>query len=363
MQVTIALSTAGEWVQIGFTKSSTYQDRAYIRARVVSATKTLEIEYRETIGGSDSLIATQSFTTGLTVSSLSTVWWLIYDPDYGTLTGIVTWASVNRNLRAVTTCTDAAYGYVGTETITGTATITNTKTRHCYSPIACPSAGNCFTDRAPHEWEIDLSGVALGDQVVVCEIPPIMGGGSPTPVYGYHDWYDEMNAVHVPISEGGMIDAPWWQMRDTYTWADTGLDCQGAGTRDHVLDVRWRVTAYWWESAISLITRCSVFNPFPIASMNPTYNTKPCLLLNVEFEGTDNGGIIYRATWAAIVESDWDSDVYTYYGDEHVMTPNIFPAVCNFDWRTISNLKMTFICGSDAGVDFTGSSLYLTAKP
>jgi hypothetical protein len=189
-----------------------------------------------------------------------------------------------------------------------------------------------------------------------------MGGGSDTPYYGYHDWYDEMNAVHVPFSEGGgTFNAPWWQIRDTYTWADANLDCRGAGTRDHVLEVRWRVTAYWRLVTSSLIVSCSDYNPSPAGEMNPVYTSKPCLYLVVEFEGTDsvNGTLttIYKASWAAIVEADWTTD------DEHIMTPNIFPAVCNFDWRTISNLKMTFICGSDAGVDFSGSELYLTAKP
>jgi len=363
MKVTVTHSAAGEWVQIGFTKDSGYQDRVYIRVRAVSATKTLEIEYRETIAGTDSLIASQSFTTGFTVSSLDAVWWLIYDPDYGTITGITNWASVYRNLRADTTCTDAMYAYVGTETITETTTVNEATTRHCYAQTGDNEA---FTDRAPHEWEIDLSGVALGSQVVVCLKPPIMGGGPDTPYYGYHDWYDEMNAVHVPFSEGGYGALPWWQIRDTYTWDEANLDCRGAGTSDHILEVRWRVTAGWVNAANSLIATCSQFNPTPIATMNPDYVDKPCLVLTIEFEGTDNSAVVYRATWAAIVQDDWDSvfpDTDYYSGDEHVMTPNIFPAVCNFDWRTINNLKMTFICGTNAGVDFSGSELYLTAKP
>lgn len=356
IKVTVAHTVAGEWVQVGFAADGTYGDRVYLRARAVSATKTLELEYRETIGGVDALIATQSFTTTYIVPSLATEWWLIYDPDYHTITGLVTWAGLLRNLRAGTTAVGIKYGYVGTETITGTTTVTAARTRHCYSPDGCPGGGTCFTDRAPHEWEIDLSGVALGDQAVICTIPPVMGGGGlGTPVYGYYDWYSSMNAVHVPVSDNGAGSTNWF-LQDQYAWTDAGLDCQGPGTGSHLLDVVWRVTAFWAKSFLSLIASCSTYNPAD-ATLNPAYVGKPVLVLTVSFSSA-----VYTATWAAIVQADWDSDQY-YYGDEHVMTPDLFPAVCNFDWRTVNRKRLTFICGSNTGVDFRGSNLYLSAKP
>lgn len=374
MKVTVTHSAAGEWVQLGFTKNSSYEDRVYVRVRVVSATKSLEIEYRETIAGVDALIASQSFTTTFVVTSLSATWWLIYDPDYGTIAGLVNWAGVYRNLRANTTCPDAMYGYVGTETITGTTTVSDATTRHCYSwPEGSGNSG--FTDRAPHEWQLELSGVALGAQVVVCRKPPIMGGGSPCTDYnGYYDWYSYLNDTHVLPSLGGYSAQAWWQLTDQYPWTDANLNCNGAGSGQTAVAPQWRVNAYWLESTTTLISKCANYIPTG-ETLSPSYVGKPVLVLTVELVvDVSNGSqftgcwpqYLWKATWAAIVQADWDSvfpDTAYFSGDEHEMTPNLFPAVCNFDWRTISQKKLTFICATDDGIDFDNSELYISAVP
>jgi hypothetical protein len=161
------------------------------------------------------------------------------------------------------------------------------------------------------------------------------------PVYGYGGWYSNLNAIHVPYSEGGFLANPYWRMPDTY-----GVE-----------SVIWRVTAAWMAYSQTLVANCGLYEL--IATMNPDYVSKPVLVLTITLAVGD-----FQASWAAIVEADWDSDPSSsYYGEEHVMTPDLFPAVCRFDWRTISQKRMTFVCSKNPGIDFSNSDLYLTARP
>jgi len=369
--VRISPYARGEWYEVGFTDAD-YDNRVYVKWRINSSPSQLEIEWRETVGGVDSLISSQTITVGS--SGVPAVnWCIFFHDDLGIVsaraTGTFGDTSVMRS--AFTFETAAPYFYIATGTIGGTITADNAGTKVCYSRTELVDDEFYQTQKAPAEWEIDLSGVAQGEELVTC----LDLGGDPF-AYGYHDFWDEFNAVHVAqfshfAWEG--LNKHYWQSSDEFTWSDPSvLSCFGVATSPVV--VAWKLRALYISKADAADIQSSLVGISPYLTpcggdcdcqrINPAYDEQPVLVLVVQvtYEATDRFSQC-KVTWAAVLESDWDCA--SYY-DECQQTPILLPANCAFDWRTLQDQELTFLCAEGdaaSGIDWSNSTLKVTAIP
>jgi hypothetical protein len=374
--VQIAPGARDEYCEVGFTNAD-YTDRVYAKFKLTTSPSTLVIEWRETVDGLDALINTQTIT--VSASAVRVGFNLLYHPDLGVISGRLRSytagaVDVETGCRQSFTVTDPCdWFYIGTGTITGTATVTALNTRQCYGQTDFLLGRYKHTGESPAEWSIELSGVAQGVEQRICEkIFP------PATYNGYYDFYDEFNDTHVVYAMNWEVvsgDEHRWEMRDEYTWSDPNvLTCYTTATK--AIPIVWKVWAYFDNKADSLIDTGGLTNepcgPDCECEIGPDYDGGPVLLLKVEAQYTVDT-LIYKATWAAVVEADWLGCDYDYNGGCQ-QKPLLTPASCSFDWRTITQQKLTFICArkytalgylstEDTGIDWTASDLYITAVP